>query len=189
MTDISVFRKELAMDVPNCPYPAIDSAVRRAVISFCDDTHYWVEEHSPITLLKGISKYSLSAPVDGRIIMPDNVKVNGSAVAFDFIPGETSYLVIDEPVETDVNAMTLDIILKPSRDAQTVPMIVYEDCFEAIRCGALGYLMETPEKPWTNIQLSAFHKDEFRKAKSSRRAKVRKGFTKKSLQAYPREFI
>ncbi len=80
-------------------------------------------------------------------------------------------------VETQLNPrIALHVAAVPTQRARNFPDPVYEQWRDAITDGTLWHLLRMPNKPWTDIELSRYHRSEFyRQVNDATRAQMKDG--------------
>ena len=75
-TNLSSWESQILPDVTGVPYPAIEKAVRKACIDFCEQTLLWTYTLDRITVAANTQSYTLTIPEAqyGEIISVDDVK-------------------------------------------------------------------------------------------------------------------
>lgn len=83
----------------------------------------------------------------------------------------------------DQNAiLTLQVSLKPKREATGIPDVVFQTYLEEIAAGAKARLMIIPGKPWSNPQTSAYYLGMFERGISAATAEADTGFTRAPIR-------
>jgi hypothetical protein len=164
-------------DVPSCTTAMADMVLRQSAISFCEQSLAWKYDHSPISVLAGLSEYGFVlspgtavhmvayAALDGREL---NV-CTGEAEAEswrsltgrpEYVSGRNITLAL-LPTPDSPGLLTLKVVLKPSPSAAGIDDGIFDEYREAITHGALARLMLSPRKPYTNVQLAQYHAQQF----------------------------
>ena len=163
--------------LPHCaqaPIPEIEDCVRRAVIQFCRDSHFWRDSLN-VTLVADQTEYRLR-PRSGRVEKILRAQYQdtryglqelnhgqwshvsspgydmGSAIPrfFGMSPNHERVAIAPAPDSTDDPVLKLYVALAPTRAGTEIPDAVFEEWFEAIIHGALYYLYRTPNKRWSS---------------------------------------
>jgi len=183
------FRPEVMVEVPGCPTPMIDSAVRQAVIEFCDFTFTWQREAVAADIQTDPDKFVYLLPEEARIVTlgfqqtgcHSKISERGRCIAsWHYTADDTAVVITVSPAGVADEDVNFAFALKPTQDAQNVPKNVYRDNLSAIASGAKARLLAMPGKSWSNPQLSAYYKDEFERAKRKEKAEVLNGYTRHS---------
>ena len=85
-------------------------------------------------------------------------------------------VIVPTPSVTIIQGMAVELILKPTFDAETLPDIIYDDYADGIAIGAKSRLMLMPNKKWSNLKLGAYFKGEFEKVIADAKSKARSGY-------------
>lgn len=206
MATISDFYPYIFPEVPGCPDFSVDVAVRAALVEFCEKSLIIQRDHDPITVVKGIIDYDLEPPnnqlvskvmkawyknVELEAISPDNV--DQSSIYNSIFTGASvpyaeprAYLQKDErtitiypfPKDAAANALTLRVALKPTRKADVVEDVLYEDYAEIVASGAKVRLFSMSGKSWTNGPAAAFSLTRFNEGINLARTRAMTGGTR-----------
>ena len=186
----SQFFNEVLPDLPGCPEAMALNDILDAAIEFCERTKVHKIDLAPITLLANTPSVSFSVPASTpqtrvHVILqalygttpldfkdPDYLSVHydpswrtktGTPLyitqddeeSFRVVP----YLTVDATV-----TLNLFVALKPTAAATDIEARLWREYRDIIADGAMGRLMLTPKKPYSDAQLGAFHMDEFNTA-------------------------
>jgi hypothetical protein len=175
----SDFYDLLMPDLPGCPPAAADSALRQSSITFCEQSLAWQAEHQPVFVMGGIAEYVLSPPegtvvhtithaaLDGEEIEPftseRNITIRNwrrqTGKPRYVLGGPSSLTLVPAP---DINGiLTITVALKPSATSTGIDGALFQEYREAIIHGSMARLMLSPKKPYTDIQLAAYHQQQF----------------------------
>ena len=177
---------EVRAHVPKAPQPAIEDAIKRAVIKFCRDSHIWREWHT-INLKPNIKEHRIR-PRSGRVEAIRSARYEDDDVKrTDMVQSQWALVIHperelfnrprnfalspegeriafspipDEPLDKNPKAH-LYLILVPERDVDFYPDHIAEEWEESIVHGALFYLYRTPNKPWSSQQRAGTERFEF----------------------------
>lgn len=181
MTDTTRFSEMLHLVRPNAPTAPEDlmvNALRQAAIQFCDETHYWLYDHDPITTLADIATYDLDAPCDGivcRVVQAHFESRLMKPVSLDQIAqiygtrweaatGDPMYylqdnyrelIVVPCPTERTANAIRLRLAVKPSQASEDIDTDVYDQWGEVLAHGALARIYGVPGQMYSDEGQSA----------------------------------
>lgn len=196
----SDFYDLLAPDVPGCPDAAKEQALRQAAIAFCEQSLAWKYAHPDIEIVIGQDEYPFDPPAGAVVhtvtyatfadnelnVMVDEYSMgiwdwrNQDGVPQYVLGGPTSLRLVPAPnVE---GTLKLEVILKPSPDAETIDDDVFNEYREAIVHGALGRLMASPKKPYTDLQLSTYHMQQFFAQTAGAGTRVARNYTRQPLR-------
>lgn len=78
--------------------------------------------------------------------------------------------------------LRINAALKPTHASTGIPDIIFERYVQTIAHGAKARLMLSPEKPYTNLKLGAFHEDQFNGAIGEAKIRAARGNTRASLR-------
>lgn len=210
MATLTDFYPYILPEVPGCPEPTVDVALRSAMIEFCEKTLIIQRDLDPVTVVKGITDYDIDPPnnqlvtrllrvwykdVELTPTAPDNV--NNAEVYNTLFTGadknradprmfiqkdERTFTVYPIPQETVANGLTVRAALKPTRLAETVEDVLFEDYAEAISSGAKYRLLSMASKPWTNGPSATLALATFNTAINVARQRASRGHTRADLR-------
>lgn len=162
-TALSAFTPYIAPEVPGCPEPLIDDAVRRAAIEFCDKSRALRERVAVNTVAS--QDYVTLAPTGGdvahlyKLMVGDETLDPTTRTDFDE-DGDTGqpleYYVEPPntlrlyPVPDAIYALVAHVAVKPDRDATTLDDVLYNNWRDEIAAGAKARLMLMSKQPWYN---------------------------------------
>lgn len=197
MTPWNAFFDLLAPDVPGCPQAAQVVALRQAAIAFCEQSLAWKYEPPDIQVAVGTAKYSFDTPVgtvshavtyaEFNDIQIETRVMERDISAWDlrhktgkpeYVLGGPIYVTL-VPTPDLKGTLKLTVVLKPAPSADGIDENLFNEYREAIVHGALGKLMLSPKKPYTDGASANYHKQMFliktaqagvREAKSYNRA-------------------
>jgi hypothetical protein len=93
------------------------------------------------------------------------------------------------PIPAETYIAEVEVIVKPSLNATTLPDVTLEDWGEQIACGAVESLLNMPDTTWFNPQASIGHGNRFRTGITEARIRVSQGFSNASPRASGGKFI
>lgn len=67
-TDLTDWNADISFHINNVPEPAVQLAVRKAAIKFCEKTHLWKQDLSRIDVEEDTQDYTLTDPDNSKII-------------------------------------------------------------------------------------------------------------------------
>ncbi|MET3134957.1 hypothetical protein AAKU55_005260 [Oxalobacteraceae bacterium GrIS 1.11] len=208
---IDIFIPHILPSVLACPDFSIRSAIIEAAIEFCGDAGAWTETLDPIHMSAGTHSYELDVPKDARALVVKNVWArNGALVAktmddiaalmpdWQSAQGTPAYYnqqdwdelrVYPTPGDGDAGGtLSVRASLAPTRGASTLPNFLVERHFQTIVAGALARLMLVPGQGWSNPQLAAYFKNEFRLACANAKVELFHDRVACNLRVAPRRF-
>lgn len=178
MATLSDFYPYVLPEVPGCPEPTVDIAIRSALIEFCEKSLVVQRDLDPLTVVKGIVDYDLEPPTDQLVskilrvwykgaelspTAPDNISapevynrlftgasVERSDPRIYLQKDDVTVSVYPIPKDTVANGLTVRVALKPTRAAEAIENVLFQDYAEAIAHGAKYRLLSMASKPWTN---------------------------------------
>lgn len=177
---------DMAIDVPGCPAFTIEDAVKKAVIDFCERTHWLKRTVAPINVTGGAGERSFASPVIGsgecvlaiikawyfeeplNVYGPDDVEDDWpdwktrtgdpECIVQESIGG---YYLVPSPADNANSALRLKVAIGYTVAATSCDDSILQHWRLAIASGAKARLMSMPDHAWTNYQLAAFHQQEY----------------------------
>jgi len=197
------------VNVPDCPRALIIEAVRQKVIEFCAKSRFWRKELDGFNTVATDSEYEITTPVDSTIADILKIKVNKELLEpktqddleslyqeWRDVAGQPKYFflrdtstVVFSPIPDAVYTVRLLVALKPTQAAQGVDEIIFEEYKDAIKHGALAYLMQMPEKSWFSPDMSVFYGTQFESFIVSAKLRAEQGYNlRKTFRVKPNFF-
>jgi hypothetical protein len=175
----SDFYDFVVSDLPGCPFAAIDVALRQAAIDFCSQSLAWKYSHPDIAVTVGTASYNYVPPDQAVVHAVTYAEFEGSEI--DCHTGESGIQIYNwrnqtgspqyvlggatslslVPTPDVAGTLKLEVALKPDPAATGLDDSVFAEFREAMVHGALGRLMLSPKKPYSNAQLATFHQQQF----------------------------
>lgn len=207
MTNHSAFLDNVLPHVPGCTPEMALLEIKNTIIDFCEKSLILQVDHDPVTAVKGIMDYDLEPPKDYLVtkIMkawykgqeldpesPDEIKtpsvynqnsgyvVNRGDPRLLLQKDARTFSVYPIPDETVKLSLTLRVALKPTRSAQTIDDLIYEEYAEIIGHGAITRLALSPGKPYSNAQLAAARNSLYLAGLNVARDRALKGYVRQS---------
>lgn len=187
-------------DVPGCPFPAIDVALRQSAIAFAEQSLAYKATHPEVTVVSGTAEYDFVPPAETvvhaityaafngdelqsrvgeyGITMP-NWRIESGTPKYIF-GGMTSLTLIPSP--NVAGTLTMIVALKPSPSATGIDGPIFDEFREAIVHGALSRLMLSPKKPYSNPSLATYHNQQFTIMTGQAGMRAARSFTRAPLQ-------
>jgi len=142
------------------------------------------------------NEYDLSPPVDNNIAQLLMLKVNKRELepktqddleeiyqewrdqegqpSYFFLKNTNTAILVPKPI--GVYPVRILVALKPTQAAQGVDESIFEEYKDAIKHGALAYLMLMAEKTWSNPNMSAFYQSQFDAAIQESKMRAEQGY-------------
>lgn len=194
------------VNVPDCPKALIVEAIRQKVIEFCQKSLFLRQELDGFYTVADDNEYDLSPPVDNNIAQLLMLKVNKRELepktqddleeiyqewrdqegqpSYFFLKNTNTAILVPKPI--GVYPVRILVALKPTQAAQGVDEIIFEEYKDAIKHGALAYLMLMAEKTWSNPNMSAFYQSQFDAAIQESKIRSEQGYAlRKTFRAKP----
>lgn len=179
MTPWSAFYDHALPDLPGCPEAMLDHALREAAILFCEQSLAWRYAHPDIAVAASIERYSYVLPDNTAAHVVTWARFNEQEIEAaagehgirltdwrhqvgtpEYVLGETTGILL-VPKPDLPGTLKVEVVLKPSPDAPGIDDDIFTEFRQAIAHGAIGRLMLSPNKPYTNGQLAGLHQYEF----------------------------
>lgn len=186
----------------DCPIPIASQGILWAAIEFCERTRCWSNPQTKI-VKAGTKNIALLPDEDGLIMDVNNVRWNDTFLS-PITRQEADQIAVNEPTgipqgyyrpnpETlalapaaaSQGTLTVTMYLSPTRQATTLPRMLYDLYWDAIEPGALWRLMKVPNRPWSDPNQAVFHKQEFERLVGSYSARASKDGTTQPLRVTP----
>lgn len=212
MKSLKDFDALIQPDVQGCPTHSVREATREALDIFLIKTKFWEVQTAKTSLFEGKTDYDIDIDPNLRVIAVMNTVMNGNNI----IPinqtdvdtlsiNSTSNYPLYYSVHLDDDAQFIRFYPTPSQTISDayysrvavklksnvdgiIPDYIYEDYRRVIASGALGRLLSTPGKTWTNPELAIYHKQLFSSGMNEAVAKKIQGFSSKRLVIKPGRF-
>ena len=184
------------VNVPDCPKALIVEAIRQKVIEFCQKSLFVRQELDGFYTVADDNEYDLTSPVDTTIAQLLMLKVNKRELEpktqddmeeiyqewrdqsgepqYFFLKNTNTAILVPKPI--GVYPVRILVALKPTQAAQGVDESIFEEYKDAIKHGALAYLMLMAEKTWSNPNMSAFYQSQFDAAITDSKMRAEKGY-------------
>jgi hypothetical protein len=166
-------------NLPGCPLMMMDNALRQSAISFCEQSLAWRWEHPGIPIVAGTGAYAFTPPVGAVVDSIIHAALDDEEIESQ--PGESDIAITDcrnqsgvpryvlggsaavtlVPAPNAAGTLTMAVALKPSPASTGIDDSQFDEYREAIIHGGLARLMLSPKKPYTHMQLAAYHQQQF----------------------------
>lgn len=193
--------------LPECmgaPLPAVDSAIVRAAIRFCEQSLVWDVELDPIRPGSGVADYDLDLPRDSALVNLTEVKLDGTplrpiaSLASYASSGDGSAPIgYMQPTMTEIrlvptppagygdHRLTVRAALKPDRNPNSIDDSLFNEWADGIAAGARSTLKRQPGKAWTDLQGATIDASEFATEVLQARSRALHGHVRGSLSIRP----
>lgn len=176
MRDFEDFFPHVMPYAPAAPQPVVIHHLREAAITFCTRTKCWREEDAfPVDGQDTV----LCVPPHAALVKIERAWFDGCELApvpySSVAPNEESGLPegITTPAFDRVQLiphgsysgqLKINMILKPSQEAELLPDVLYDHFARKIAVGALSTMLILPNQPYSNPGLAAIFAQEFQDA-------------------------
>ncbi len=204
----SQFLPDVLPEVPGVSDPLAERHVREAAIEFCVLSRAYVHYMDPVdlTALEGV--YDWEVPEKTLVVEPLDVWLGGKRLTpktpaelaalygdWTIKQGEALYYLSDRadgsarqvtlvptPEAVVTGGLTARLALKPTRDAETIDELIYEDYGKTIAMGAVASLLLMVNKPWSNALIGTAFKQRFEIAAAQAALGADKGHVRAPLR-------
>jgi hypothetical protein len=208
------FVSEVRPEVLKCPDPLIIREIRKGCRDLAQDAYVWEYTHDPIYVRANVAEYDLDPPScadiiqviwaqhDTNILVPTSVaeldEWNGNSdwrtqtdtqAQWYYQPTHKTIRLVYTPSVSLAQGLNLIVLLKPTRDADEVDEIFYDEYLEAIGSYAKWKLMIMPGKPWTNPDLAEYHRQQWYTGKNRARLRQNRSFVPIPVWTQTPDFI
>lgn len=207
----SSFYGEVMPELPGCPAPMVDNALRNAAVRLLRTSKIQVEKLVAVDVVAGQGTYTLAAPSpDTTISGADEVRLGG--VELDPItqdqapsissnwrtdsgtpraylqPTPLSLILVPVPATDLAGGLEVWAAVEPSATASGVEAWVFERFREEIAAGAKARLMAQPKKDWSDPNMAAYYQGLFDDGQARANAIKSKGVAagRGRVRSYPR---
>jgi len=199
------FYPDVTPEVPGCPDPTIDIALRRSAQRFFQDTGVWRLWLDDVTTTGGMEldielepnselAQLLQATLDGReieVYAPDHLPAGwktgeaGFAVGVCSFDAKTLHLL---PQQASGLVLRVEATLRPSNKATGVEDRLFDRYVLPIAMGAKALLMAQPGKAWSNPDLASAYANAFASEIHTVGAAALSGFSRAPRRVRPSFF-
>ena len=196
--DYTSFYEYVLPEVHGCPKGIAKTAIRDAVIEFCDKSQLWTAPSEPTDIKAGYSRYAFDARTDDAIVTTltfaateDNAieiisqhelskldadwrNLTSSRPQQIFMDTADTVRLVGEPTEDIDEGLYVEVALKPSRASTECPSFILENWAETIAHGALSRLKAMVGRVWADANLVPYHRGEFRAGVSRAKSAAQK---------------
>lgn len=184
--------------VPGCPQPVALQALLDTAIDFCERTMAVRHTADPVRVRAGEPTYDVDMPGESAVVRILNVWYDGARLELapaQMVTEHGAHVVgqavgtpraayVIEPATVRVfpvpdlasdGLLTVQAALKPSRKAQRVDDILYDDWAEAIVAGAVARLAAVPGTSFSNADLVVLGAAQYQAGLNAAKLESRKG--------------
>jgi hypothetical protein len=188
MATLAAFIPYIAPEVIGCPEPLIEDAIRRASREFCERSELLREAFDVDTEID-VDSVTLAA-TGGDVAKVYDVMIDGEALdrtrrddyPTDGEPGEPQHYYVEGrntlrlyPIPDAVYTLAINAVVMPTRDANTVDDLLFDDHRDTIAAGAKAILMLMLGVPWFNPDGAELHTAVFNYATDKARTRKAQG--------------
>jgi len=207
MANLSDILPEVRPDVIGCPEPQMINAIRNAVIKFCEESHFWEVDLTPLSMAQNVPEYVIIQPANQRVIRISQIIGSFGRMAFrteddmDALDPKWRTPTGNSPkIPVMINPrllrmypipnvsgeqLTMKAIVKPSPTATVIDDYIYDDFYTGIAAGAKAILTAMPNKEWTNFELVPYYQSLFNDDVCTAKTRVARGYSNAPLRTRP----
>jgi hypothetical protein len=181
------FYDEIIFEITEANRDSVGLYLQRAVIEFCEKSHFWQEDIGPLRVVAATNSFDISPPRGLSVVSIVGVLASGeelvrsadASVPYRYTqksPFAISVEPHDQLIGSDVSiyaALKPDI--KPG-DSFKCSEALLDQYRDAIITGAKSLLYKVPRKPWTDMQLAQSYWQLFETASSEALRTQARGF-------------
>lgn len=204
----SFWSPDLLPHLPECPIPVIERALLRAAQDFMSTSRVWKIVLMPIAVPIGTTTITVPMDNDKDLIRVEEAWLDGQKLNLvtpdeldgdynddwslhtgtpidlvQFVPGIVA--LHPKPLAVATTGLKLKVSARPSESAVGITDEIAAKYRNALECGALAKLMMMPNKPWTNLELSAFHMQNFNMVTAKATVDAARGFNQGRIKSRP----
>lgn len=176
-------------EMPECPTPVAEYAMKKAVIDWFRDTGAWEADLPRFLTVDGLLRYPVILPDCTDLLMiEDLMKDDGKGFTG---PNWTTRLpntIVFQSQPTANIYLTPKALLMPSHGSMGIPCD-FDRWIPEFEHGAKAILFAQPKKDWTDPGLATFHRDIFRSAIANTRNALNTGHRAGDMAVTPRQWI
>ena len=219
MIDIEEFVPDLMSEVAYCPVPVLERRLREVVVEACERVNLvrWQASEVPteidriaydiptpstqLAVHSIIRCYLNQTPLRNvpLIETQDNIYnqidsnesgyfvPNRGQIQLTGTPSEASSPLTDDP--RTVRGLDLFVSLKPTRNCDELPKILYDDYYNLVISGTLARLFGMNDTDWHDASKEERRQREFEFEIARAKQQLDRGFTTKPLKLRPRRFV
>lgn len=205
MAAITDFLPYVLPYVAGCPSPLAEQYIRDVCIDFCTYSLIAQEAHLPVSARQGVDTYSFTPPQGMEVLMImrawyekapiavfnlDSPAMRPEMISTRFLGANTNggtprALKMDNtktftlnvaPATDSAAAITMQVALKPTRTATTVPDILFNYYAYEIGQGVIARLYQMPGQEFTNPAIAAAPMATYLMARSNGRVQANRAF-------------
>jgi hypothetical protein len=201
---------DIAQITRKAPNATIIRAYNRAAREFCHQSR-WLRSTLAAQTVEGSALYSLGTDPDLEVIgvkavscapllgntQPRPLRVSvptgwpagqppGQPVRYAYVPESQ---IAFNPTPDATYDVVITLVLQPTLMCNSVPSEMLARWDQKLQAGALAYLYEIPDQPWTNLQMSQIKMREFQAGISNARADEQREYNVGTFIAKKRPFI
>lgn len=192
-TNVDQVIDEVQLAVPGAPHDLVSHHVKRALVDFCRESHYWLENIGPLQVVEATNTYDVPVSQYQRAVTVHQVIAEQGASrkilkrTEDTRVSERFFQYSDFAFEIHPHSslvgynMTIIASLEPVLVGANKVIRVSESVLtayhDAIVAGALSRVLKVPSKPWTDLQQASINREEFQQQALSARRAVARGFS------------
>lgn len=217
MITLDEFLPDIETELPMCPIPVVEMRLRECIIDACERANIWRWTHPEILVSKGVDTYELIGPTAesrvhsivalcfqgadihsrqayevlerGRIQLAAKPARSSSPVRTAIAPTDPVELAAWVlAAERPIRGLEPVVTIKPTRKAEEVSEVLYNDYYQLIRIGTLYRAWEMVGRDWSNEEKAIQFKRRYEQQLTRAKQQVNRGFVTGSQRITPRRF-
>lgn len=200
MASPTEWHDDLTIALPGATQDLIEQQLGQTIREFARRSGVWMEEQTT-KIRAGRDTYDFSKVPQGNAVTVMSVAVDGTQIpvadampSFANLTGNYAYVtspgiirIQPTPTQDITGGLQVNISYMPLKDATSIPEEFVNQWYEVILDGVKSRMMGLPGKPFSNVQLAAFHAAKFTSGISEARDVARRRYSKsESSWTYPR---
>lgn len=201
-TLFTAFLTEVLPFVHDCPQFVAVNALRNASIEFCERSHYWQVDASPVDVLAGTATYTIPVPagtamveinqawLKGQLLIPQSAEVltriyrgvdwrtqTGPPAYITALNSNDVQLVLVPQISV-AQGLTVRAVVAPTRASTGIDTFIYERQLEVIAYGARARLYGMSGQPYYDPQSSELYRHRFMAGVNDARIKANRSISR-----------
>jgi hypothetical protein len=213
MINHTAFLDYVLPHAPGCTDQMALLEIKNTIIDFCEKSYILQTDLDQITTIPTVSDYDFEPPNERLVVRimklwfkgveldPRSVDEINTPSAFNTSSGALversdptfyyqkdarTFSIYPIPNVKDALSLTLRVVLKPTRSAQTIDNLIYEEYAEIIGHGAISRLALSPGKPYSSVQMAAARNSLYTAGLNVARQRAQDGYVRVSKQVMMR---
>lgn len=181
------FHDEIVFEIPEANRDSVGLYLQRAVIEFCEKSHFWQEDIGPLRVVATTNSYDISPPRGLSVVSVIGVFANSCElvrsddpdITYRYFQNSPFAIAVEPHAELIGSDLSIYAALKPDikpGDSFKCSEALLDQYRDVIISGAKSMLYKVPRKPWTDTQLANNYWQSFEVASSEALRTQARGF-------------